>query len=827
MLINTLKYRKSAGVPVSGPVHALLQAANRARSIRDHAGAAALFHQALDRDPSLAHIWVQYGHMLREGGEHLTAESAYLEALRLEPASDPHLHLGHLYKEQGQIARAAQSYLAAARADPSNGDAMTELHRLMARNIEITPEDIMAIANHPIDDALDEADTMAGATQRARAALGTLAETLRRDGAADQLSLLETTQALIDRLDADPCATDAGEDGTATGLAIIFDVSDLISYFDDARLPTGIQRVQIEAIRNTLDEGSRIARICTFLESRDEWIEIPRGLFLMLCRLSLASGDRLAPEWTSALVKLRMTMTMADALEFPRGAFLVNLGTSWWLQNYFLYVRKAKATKGIRYVPFIHDVIPVMAGEHCTRELTQDFISWAVGAFDHADHFFVNSEATKRDLVKVADMLGHRIDAENIVVIRLDADFRKPIASPVSTTALSKWGIGRSDFVLFVSTIESRKNHIGALDAWINLVRQYGAGRVPYLVCVGNKGWLNDAVYARLVANDGLRDRVIMLQGLSDAELDLLYRSCLFTLYPSNYEGWGLPVTESLCYGKVPLVSDASSLPEAGGSFAHYFEAGSTPRLTAALEKLIFDRRFREEKERAIRDAFAPRSWRDIAEQMASAIQLWAEDGPETGELAHKAPVATIGAYHPIVRNLETRVWRGMRSAEVFRAGAGWWGPDNWGCWTKAQGGALEIGIPDGMDGRIRLYVQLHGLPERESTWTVSLARGPQQKGIVAPGQFKWISFDIDAIPEDHVLRLTIEGSAIVDLRSVTDGLDSRIVSIGVVGFYLCRADDGEARASFLEAVALGNLADLAFNREPVADTAPVRDLAD
>ncbi|MGI9377961.1 MAG: glycosyltransferase [Tsuneonella suprasediminis] len=818
MIIDKIRLRKSAGIRVSLKVHALLREANAAREITDHRRAAQLFGEALERDPSLAHVWVQYGHMLRECADFDAAERAYNEALRLEPASDPHLHLGHLYKQRGQATRAARSYLASAQADPSNSDALAELHTLMAHDIEITAEDIMALVDVDAYPALDEADPVAAAALRAHAALDTLARVLRCDGTGDQLSLLEATDALREQLEnqgEDFRKRDTGDD---RGTAIVFDVSDLMSYFKNARLPTGIQRVQIEVIRNALRHNRACAiKVCAFLDSRDEWVEIPQAMFLLLCRLSLESGDRRAPEWIAATTKLRLAATTSEAITFPRGAFLVNLGTSWWLQNYFLYVRQAKAAYGIHYVPFVHDLIPVMASEHCTKELTEDFISWAMGAFEHADCFFVNSEATKRDLLEVAATLGHEITPDKVVVVHLDADFRKPVAVPLTEKALARWGIGRSDFILFVSTVESRKNHIGAFDAWINLIRKYGVRRVPRLVCVGNKGWLNDAVYARLAANDGLRDRVIMLSGVSDAELELLYRTCLFTIYPSNYEGWGLPVTESLCYGKVPLISDASSLPEAGGAFAVYFEAGSTARLTVELERLIFDKGIRAECEERIRREFMPRSWRDIAAQMTACIQQWAEteQDKEDGASRVRVPVATLGAYHPIVRSFETRIWRGMRSAEMFRSGSGWWGPDDWGCWTKMSGGALEIGLPSNVVGPLRLYLQLHGLPGRDCAWTATLAQGARQKGVLPSGAFKWIHFDIDPVPQDNVLRVIVEGASSVDLRTVTDGSDPRVVSIGIAGFFLLQTSDTQARASFLEAVALGNVSDLAFNRDP------------
>src|SRR5690606_21078205 len=210
-------------------------------------------------------------------------------------------------------------------------------------------------------------------------------------------------------------------------------------------------------------------------------------------------------------------------------------------------------------IPFVHDMIPVMTPEHCVERLTQDFISWALGVYSHADHFLTNSEASRRDLIKVGATLGYEVKEENVKVIQLNADFRKPITEiPVAET-MQRYGLKPSDYVLFVSTVESRKNHLSAFKAWLDLIRRHGAGKVPKLVCVGNRGWLNDQVFAMLESNPELRQSIMMVSGVSDPDLANLYKACAFTLYPSSYEGWGLPVTESLCYGKVPLLSDSSS----------------------------------------------------------------------------------------------------------------------------------------------------------------------------------------------------------------------------------------------------------------------------
>ncbi|WP_170318380.1 tetratricopeptide repeat-containing glycosyltransferase family protein [Sphingomonas sp. PAMC 26621] len=486
-MLGKLKIRKSNGVPVTFDVHRLLAAANTARDRQQWEKAAKLYWQALIRNDALAHIWLQYGHMLLQSKDYDQAEMAYCRARELDPGSDVELHLGHLHKERGNLPAATRAYMRAARASPVNGDAVLALHTLMAAGFDVSPQEIMSLLT--MKQPFSEPTMLSpSATVDATTVLS-----FQTDDPDDLLIADDTARST------GTCATTMEillSDGTA---AIVFDASDLISYFRNARLPTGIQRVQIEMIRGALEtreEGT--VRVCAFLDHRDEWVEISRPLFRHLCSMSLESGDRTATDWISVLTQLRLEMTMADALVFPQRAYLINLGTSWWLQNYFLYVRKAKAESDIRYVPFVHDLIPVMANEHCVKELTQDFISWVIGAFDHADYYLVNSLSTKRDLVAVGARLGHAVDPERVAVIRLDADFRKPATLPNGTARLAQFGVVRENYILFVSTIESRKNHLGAFEAWIRLIKTYGTRKVPYLVCVGNRGWLNEAIYARL-----------------------------------------------------------------------------------------------------------------------------------------------------------------------------------------------------------------------------------------------------------------------------------------------------------------------------------------
>jgi glycosyltransferase involved in cell wall biosynthesis len=614
-----------------------------------------------------------------------------------------------------------------------------------------------------------------------------------------------------------------------SGTQIVFDVSDLIQYFHNARLPTGIQRVQIEIITNlvlTPPENIEL-NVCCFTKEADVWLELPLLFFNHICKLALVSGDGAAPDWLRVLEELRLHLSKAKPLIFKRGAYLINLGTSWWLQNYFLHVRDAKARYGIRYVPYVHDCIPIITPEHCVDNLTRDFITWALGAFQHADHVMVNSRATAADVKSVAKRLGH--DVEEPQVVTLDADFRSAtsrlpqelLPNDAGVDILLRNDLTAGEFVLFVSTIESRKNHLMAFSAWLTLTKRHGPERVPKLVCVGNRGWLNDAIYSKLAASRILQQKVVLLSKISDLDLQTLYRSCLFTLYPSSYEGWGLPVTESLCYGKVPVLADCSSLPEAGGAFAEYFDVRSETDLLRALERMIFDDAYRTERERKIVEGFRARGWVDIANQVVGLVRGWAQrDAPidEGKEVFTERGLwpfpAKLGRYYGITENMETHIWPGMSSGEIYRQGANWWWPEPWGCWTKPGIARLAFVAPLPEGEAAVLYLGVKGMQGADSEALIRVAGIGDRRVSSKADQTRWIIIRLDTasirlLPrssEGVLLEVRFSSDRTADFRALTNGADTRKTSVGISGFMLCGINDFHSRMNFIENLSADDL---------------------
>ncbi len=696
------------------------------------------------------HAAIARGNEARGRSDWGAAASFYEQALALDPSLiHIWIQIGHMFKEDRAWERAVHAYAEAAKLAPTDPDVIGWLFEIAGR---------------------------VGDEERSRVT------TVLEKSFPNAVFRCQTPSA----------EAEAGRD-------IVFDVSDLVAYFARARVPTGIQRVQIEVIR-ALSNDPVPPRICCAIEGRDTWVEIPAEVFARITDIATA-GDRFtADEWVEALASLQLALLLGDAIIFGTNAALLNLGTSWWLQNYFLQVRNARAESGIEYIPFVHDFIPIMAPEHCVDGLVEDFVFWATSVFMHANRFLVNSEATKSDLLRVAASLGHVVLPDAVTVVRLDARFEKPARLADVDATLEHFGIGSHPFALFVSTIESRKDHVSALRVWQRLLARHGAA-TPKLVCVGNDGWLNEQFYDLLASDPGLRDHVRLLTKISDAELGMLYEQCGFTIYPSTYEGWGLPITEALSYGKPVVAANNSSLPEAGGELAVYFVSGDLDAFEAQVEALSFDEAHHAAISNRIVREYCPRDWPQVARQIVGAA---------THAIPNSEPdlrVAT-GRWYGLSRSRSRTIWRGSGSAEVFRTGRGWADVDRTGAWIRADSASLMFEICDSLRVGTPLYLTI-GLRAGASDvcYAVECEGCVIDAGTIGLGERRWTS---------HQLQVS-DGRVKVDItcRPTNASTGSKPQhALCVEGFAVHGEWDGST-AIFMGAVTLDRLDQIAAYQEP------------
>ncbi|TPG49238.1 glycosyltransferase family 1 protein [Roseomonas nepalensis] len=300
------------------------------------------------------------------------------------------------------------------------------------------------------------------------------------------------------------------------------------------------------------------------------------------------------------------------------GDVLGVIGSPWFHSDYGGFVARATAGCGMRTALLVYDLIPLLRPEWFDTGLVRVFGRWFRGFAPRADHLFAISEATARDV--------ERWSAREGVPLRLPAH-TLPIGTgftgpPVAAAGTLPMGLKPGGYALVVSTIEARKNHVLAFRAWRRLVEEMPPEAVPQLVFAGKVGWLVQDLMQQIENCGHLGGKIVIVPGPTDAELVALYQGCRFTLFPSLYEGWGLPVTESLSFGKLCIASDRTSLPEAGGTFCLYIDPENITGATETIRRTCTDDALIAEREAAIRDGFRPVPWRRPAEVLAGHLGL-------------------------------------------------------------------------------------------------------------------------------------------------------------------------------------------------------------
>jgi glycosyltransferase involved in cell wall biosynthesis len=197
-----------------------------------------------------------------------------------------------------------------------------------------------------------------------------------------------------------------------------------------------------------------------------------------------------------------------------------------------------------------------------------------------------DSECTRRD---AAQFYG--IDARRIAVIYPGVSARfHPAGAPGAATVRQKYGLPEH-FVLSVGTIEPRKNLATLLEAFSRLT-PYDPR--PPLVIAGKTGWLYETFFRRL-RELGLEDQVVLLGFVPDDDLPALYSAADLFVFPSLYEGFGLPALEAMACGTPVVASNASSLPEVVGEVGLLVDPHDVGGLAAAMERTLADERLRAE----------------------------------------------------------------------------------------------------------------------------------------------------------------------------------------------------------------------------------------
>lgn len=203
-------------------------------------------------------------------------------------------------------------------------------------------------------------------------------------------------------------------------------------------------------------------------------------------------------------------------------------------------------------------------------------------ACQHADAIIAVSEQTKSDILHFID-----VDADKIHVIYQSChpQFREPISPENAKKVKIKYGLP-DKYIICISTIENRKNQITAVRALKKIDDDIS------LVLVGRQTKYADTV-KKEIENLHLQNRVIFLDHADFSDFPTFYSSAICSLYLSEFEGFGIPVLESMCCSTPVICSNTSSIPEVGGDAAIQLSPYDTDSIASYINKIYTDKDFR------------------------------------------------------------------------------------------------------------------------------------------------------------------------------------------------------------------------------------------
>lgn len=255
---------------------------------------------------------------------------------------------------------------------------------------------------------------------------------------------------------------------------------------------------------------------------------------------------------------------------------------------------------------FCYDIIPVKFPHLCVGDVASKFGKYFANLAWCADAVLCISERSRDDLKSLLFNLGTPIPKMD--VIRLGCD----VTSSCAEASMDISSLLERKFILFVSTIERRKNHEAIYRAYARLLDE-GFNDLPIMLFVGMPGWGVNDFLSDLHLDPRTKSYIHNLSHVTDADLSLLYQNALFTVYPSLYEGWGLPIAESLRHGKFCLASNAASMPEVGGDFIEYIDPLDVPMWASRMKWYIENPMALLAKERRIKKQYVANSWKCCA----------------------------------------------------------------------------------------------------------------------------------------------------------------------------------------------------------------------
>jgi glycosyltransferase involved in cell wall biosynthesis len=386
---------------------------------------------------------------------------------------------------------------------------------------------------------------------------------------------------------------------TESEFIFYLEASDLLRRLNFGLPLDGITRVTLLALQALIAQyGEQRVKLLIYDAVFSTFREMPTALISK--RFNALNNTESKTVSTSDNIKSQ-SFTWSIAKPGPNDVMFYT-GNWWWRPKAFQVFERLKNRSGAKVVVFLHDLIPILRSEYVEQEHARRFSEMLRRVCAASSLIITNSMNSRLDIS--AWMHTSNLSDIPIAVTPLPHEFfQQPNYQANIWGRLSKRWMGKrqrqSDaefksrvsgepFVLMVGTIELRKSVPDLLRAWKKL-QSNSQSVLPWVVLVGKWGQGADQIKKLINEFNGFERKILVLNHVSDEMLVELYRGCLFSIYISQYEGWGLPIGESLWFGKRVLASNTSAMPEAGEDLVLYVDSNDEQAMVDGLLTMIKD----------------------------------------------------------------------------------------------------------------------------------------------------------------------------------------------------------------------------------------------
>jgi glycosyltransferase involved in cell wall biosynthesis len=266
----------------------------------------------------------------------------------------------------------------------------------------------------------------------------------------------------------------------------------------------------------------------------------------------------------------------------------------------------------------VHDLIPILLPQFVIPVVHRRCQAILESIDLDRDWIVCNSQHTKQDFCNYTKMNPDRVFVTPLAV----ANFLHPVANTaVIASTLQQHGIPNAPYLLSLATLEPRKNLNFLIRCFAQLVGENPSLELN-LVLAGVSGWKNAEVFQAVNQNPQVRSRIFFTGYLPDQDLSAIYSGAIAFVYPSLYEGFGLPPLEAMHCGTPVVTSNTSSLPEVVGDGGILVDPTQEDELCQALWQITTDTQLRETLAARARQRASQFNWATCAKQTADVYRI-------------------------------------------------------------------------------------------------------------------------------------------------------------------------------------------------------------